>query len=310
MRTRILSVSFALLITLLALSLGCWAEETVADERKLTAEEADAWIDDFFEKQQKLTRISATLITRTKGKTILNPNAWIERLAFIDAKVPDRFLMVDRGVRVAGKPLPPMTKARKLLVDGTHIWEVHPQAPDEAGKPERLVERMHHKSAAGKGKRTDLASFLIGQAIASAKELRDEFEIAGFLLDEGAPEATYRFELKRRMQPAGNGAIPTERDEIVIWVRPETILPWKIRQVKVKLAFDPITEQMVPGKKEIEERELELVQTNLSNPPLPAYEPNYFWFGNLYKPGQMRVVESGKKIEQAQLEKELAAQKR
>lgn len=133
--------------------------------------EVDAFLNDVFEKSRKLTDISATL-TESKSGGIFRTTT--HSTGSLKVHLPRSFRL-----EMHGDAEEPETVTQLVIGDGTYIWQLFADFPDE-------VERYLLKSFAGDGQNFDMASIFLGAEVKSAEEVRQEFTLRGFRVT-GAP---------------------------------------------------------------------------------------------------------------------------
>ncbi len=215
--------------------------------RRLSDAEADAAMDEIFTRARAITRIEAALRTektgiKKEGKTTVAH----EKIKY---EAPDRVWWLSQGESEGEAK---WEDCALLLMAGGAIWDIQPRFE---GEPRR-IERRRSTLVAKEGQSLNLAAFLIGSDIASAKEVRDRFEVAAVLEDEGAAAASYHFTLK----PKQEGAV------LDLWFRVGQALPWRVKSTERR-------KLVLPGGGEgrykiVEEvRDLVDVRTNLDGLP-------------------------------------------
>lgn len=296
----------ALIIGLFCTGLLCTSARTAdeaatASSQPMSDAEIDQTFDHIFAQQQKITRMTAKVITFKKGGGIFNKPSRTWGQAY--AQMPDCLLFVDRGD--VDKNLPE-NLASTILIDGTFLWDIKPG--EREGTLE--AERMAIKNAGDRD--INIAALLIGADVATGKQLREYYLLTGKLEDLGAAGKSYHFTLK---------TIPGKekkkvKEEVEVWIRPGEVIPWKIKSIrKTPKGSNPLLQNM-PASDDTSSykitestKEISELQTNLSNPPLTPFPAERFYFGDfMQKNPSIKVVDShGQEIDPAQMQQELAS---
>jgi len=222
--------------------------------RDLNDAEADKAMDEIFTRAREITRVEARLRTIKTGiKKEGRATVAHERIKY---EAPDRVWWLNQG-EVEGEAKWEDC-ALLIMADGA-IWDIQPRFADEP----RRIERRRSNLMAKEGQSLNLAAFLVGSDIASAKEVRDRFEVTAAIEDEGTANASYCFTLK----PKQEGAV------LELWFRVGQALPWRVKSTERRKLVMPGSAE---GKyKTVEEtRELLEVRTNLDG--LPPFPPETF----------------------------------
>jgi outer membrane lipoprotein-sorting protein len=134
----------------------CLNAEEIKKGKTMTDQEIDTFIEKLFKKHEKLKFFTAE-IKQSKSGGIYKRE--VTKSGTITANLPDKFLldMSDDGL--------------KITVDGKYAWVYDTDLDD--------VERWTLDKHNNEGKSFDIASFFLGTAVKTAKELRKEFEIKG-----------------------------------------------------------------------------------------------------------------------------------
>ena len=268
------------------------AEKKLIDKKDLSAAQVDKAFDIIFEKQKQLTRLKAKVITEKKGGIFKSSKAtW----AYAYAQMPDKLLFVDRGE--VGKNLP-QSQSAIILIDGTFLWDVKPA--DSSGV--REAEQIDMNNAGGRD--INIAALLIGADVASGKELREYYDIAGALEKFADGSISYHFTLK-----TAPGKEKRKRKEIVdLWIEQGSVIPWKIASIRMTPKVNPLNPNApTKMKKSTSVKYITELETNLSKKPLNKYPPERFFFGTIMQenPGIVVLDSKGIKVDKSELERDL-----
>jgi len=248
-------------------------------ETELSQADTDRLVDDLFARQRKLRWLKAKVVTAKSGGVFSRGRKSVGQL---EAAVPARFRFLDQGD--PDSPLPP-EQASLMLFDGEFYWEMEPYYE---GEPRR-IERRTLKKASAEGRGVDLVSFFIGRDVASASELRQDFDILAWQVSDSHGELNHL-----RLTPRDG------ETQVELWFRPNAAVPEKVRIAETvrKVGVDG-----KPGKTslKITERELSEVLTNLDG--LAAFPADTFIFP--LKPGQEILDEAGRAIPEKTLREDL-----
>lgn len=255
------------------------AGDTLEVVGPMTEAEIDEVVDGIFARQRRLKQVVTTLYTYREGSGIFRDKT--VSAARLEAEMPNKLVFVDMGD--PKRQLPP-EEHMTILLDGDYFWEI---APVEDGK--RRVERNVLNRDSAQGRQLDLATILVGQEIATAKELREHYTVTAQTLRRGTKGITHQLHLVER-SPA-DSAKPA--DVIDIFFMPREVLPWRVDFVRHKAVVSPDEDIFGtvdgggdgPTTYQAEKETLLLVdtRTNLDNPPLAPLPPQTFWFGRWYR---------------------------
>lgn len=285
----------SLLIVLGLGGAGLMAQEQAQPSlQPLSDEQIDQVFDEVFAKQQQITRMQCKVITRKVGGIF---NKEVETWGYAYAQMPDLLLFVDRGEVTANLS---ESKAATILIDGTFLWDIKPA--DEEGGFE--AERLSVNTAGDRD--LNIAALLIGADVATGKQLREYYELTGWLVDLGAQGKSYKFMLKTSPGKEKNN----RKEEVEVWIRPGEVIPWQINSVRLTpQATNPFGKgEAASGyRRTASTKIISDLQTNLSNPPLPAFAPEVFYFGQFLKKfPKTRVIDGrGQELTPQELEASL-----
>lgn len=244
---------------LVLLSLCLHAGEAEPTGRALTVEETDKAVESIFEKARQVTRIETELKTTKTG--ILKGGAKSIAYETIRYEAPNRVWWQNRGENEGAVA---DADCSLILMVGGWMWEIEPVLPPDP----RRASRRKMKDFGQDGRTVNLAAFLIGSDVQSAKEIRDRFELSAWMENEGGPDASYRLLLVPR----------SEGQTVELWIKPGDALPWKVRTVERKQVVTVgAAAGAAPRTKLHEEiRELRALKTNLTG--LEPFAPETFLF--------------------------------
>ncbi len=267
-------------------------DKKMVSKKDLTPVEVDQAFDQIFSTQKRIERMQAKVITEKSGG-IFKKSKGTEAMVY--AQMPDKLLFVDKG-RIGDN-----TKEDEyaiILIDGIFLWDV--KSADGSGM--REAEQIDMKQAGSKD--INIAALLIGADVATGRELRDYYDIAGRLEEFVDGSRSYHFLLKAI---SGKGK---ERDEVVdMWIEVGGVIPWKIKTQKQVKKVNPLNPNApAKTKKTASTKYILDLQTNISKPPLPAFAKDQFFFGRIMEQNpRLKVLDGkGEAIPPEVLKKELA----
>lgn len=253
------------------------ADDALDVIRPLAEEEIDEVVNGIFSRQRNLKHVLTTLYTYREGSGIFKQQT--VSAARLEAEMPNKLVFVDMGD--PKRQLPP-EEHMAILLDGDYFWEI---APVEDGM--RRVERNVLNQTSAQGRQLDLATILVGQEIATAKELREHYLVTAQMLQRGDKGTTHQLHLVERSprdpdKPA---------DVIDIFFMEGAVLPWRVDFHRHKAVVSPDDDLFGDGggdgptTYQAEKETLLLVdtRTNLDTPPLPPHPPQTFWFGRWFR---------------------------
>lgn len=275
---KILLAACLLLVSLMPT--GLRASESLAVVGPMSDAEIDEVINGIFARQRRLKHVVTTLYTYREGSGIFKEKT--VSAARLEAEMPNKLVFVDMGD--PARQLPP-EEHMTILLDGDFFWEI---APVEDGK--RRVERNVLNQTSAQGRQLDLATILVGQEIATAKELREHYTVTAQTLTRGDKGTTHQMHLVERTPRD-----PTKPADVIdIFFMPGEALPWRVDFLRHKAVVSPDDDIFGTGgggdsdgptTYQAEKETLLLVdtRTNLDIPPLTPLPPQTFWFGRWYR---------------------------
>ncbi|MBN2712977.1 MAG: hypothetical protein JXR97_11195 [Planctomycetes bacterium] len=213
----------------------------------LSNEETDKLLEDIFENAKKITRVQASMFTRTTGGYAKEGS---ELVQYDEVKfaTPAKIWKLSRE---DSKEELPFKDCSLVIFDGKYLWEMMPKFDDE---PREVTRRTVNKDDQKVSGNAGLAVFLLRSDVKSAKELREEFDSI-VCVKEGAGEKTVNhFTLVPK-----NKAIVME-----LWFPAGAAVPSKVKTVtQEKLVGPGMKKGEYKTKTKTEIRELNNVKTNL-----------------------------------------------
>lgn len=271
------SIPAAILLLVFAMIPSLRADDSLEVIRPLADAEIDEVVNDIFARQRNLKHVLTTLFTYREGSGIFKQQT--VSAARLEAEMPNKLVFVDMGD--PKRQLPP-EEHMTILLDGDYFWEI---APVEDGM--RRVERNVLNQTSAQGRQLDLATILVGQEIATVKELREHYHVTAQMLKRGTRGTTHQLHLVER-SPRDPGK---PADVIDIFFMQGDVLPWRVDFLRHKAVVSPdedifgTADADGPTTYQAEKETLLLVdtRTNLDTPPLPPHPPQTFWFGRWFR---------------------------